>query len=116
VTTNLSVVAPDFVEVTVRASVKVAPRVGAETVRARAADALREFLDPLTGGGDGKGWPFGRPVYESEIYQLIEGVAGVVCVEKVSLSGRSCDSARRDRITLRKTGLVYSGEHEIVAC
>jgi len=116
VTTNLSVVPPDFVEVTVRASVKIDPRVGAETVRVRVADKLREFLDPLTGGGDGKGWPFGRPVYESEIYQLVEGVAGVVCVEKVSLSGGSCDSARRDRITLRKTGLVYSGEHEIVAC
>jgi len=116
VTTNLSVVRPEFVRVTVKASVKIDPRVGAEVVRAQAADALREFLDPLTGGGDGEGWPFGRPVYESEIYQLIEGIAGVVCVEKVSLSGRSCDSARRDRITLRKTALVYSGEHEIVAC
>lgn len=116
VSTNLSVVGPEFVEVTVKAAVRIDPRSGAETVRAGVADALRQFLHPLTGGHDGAGWPFGRPVYKTEIYQLIEGVSGVACVERVSLSGKSCDSSRADRITLRKIGLVYSGEHEIAVC
>jgi predicted phage baseplate assembly protein len=116
VSTNLSVIGPEFVEVKVTAVVKVDPRMGAETVRTQAVDALHEFLNPLTGGDGGAGWPFGRPVYKSEIYQLIEGIAGVVCVERISLSGKSCDSAQPDRITLRKIGLVYSGEHEIAVC
>ncbi|HEV2860988.1 MAG TPA: putative baseplate assembly protein [Pyrinomonadaceae bacterium] len=116
VATNLSVVGPKFVEVTVAASVRVDPRAGAETVRTRVIDELRRFLNPLTGGHDGAGWPFGRPVYKTEIYQLIDGVEGVVCVEGISLSGESCDEARTDRITLRKIGLVYSGEHRIAVC
>ena len=116
VSTNLSVIGPELVEVKVAAVVRADPRVGAETVRARAVGALQQFLNPLTGGEDRAGWPFGRPVYRSEIYQLLGGVAGVVCVERVSLFGRSCDSAQGDRITLRKIGLVYSGEHEIAVC
>jgi predicted phage baseplate assembly protein len=116
ISTNLSVIGPEFIEVKVGAVVRVDPRMSAETVRKRVVDALREFLNPLTGGHDGAGWPFGRPVYKSEIYQLIEGIAGVVCVEQISLFGKSCDSAQRDRITLRKIGLVYSGEHEIAVC
>lgn len=39
--------------------------------------ALLRFFHPLTGGPDGKGWPPGRAVYRSEVYQVIEGVAGV---------------------------------------
>lgn len=116
VSTNLSVIKPEFIEVTVKAVVRVDPRTGPEMVRKGVKDALDKFLNPLTGGDDGTGWPFGRPVYKTEIYQLIEGVKGVVCVDQVSLSGKSCDSTQPDRITLRKIGLVYSGKHEIAAC
>lgn len=34
--------------------------------------ALYRFLNPLTGGPDGKGWPFGRPVYPSDIVTLFQ--------------------------------------------
>lgn len=113
VATRLSVVGPQFVEVKVKAVVRVDPRTLPGSVRKEVKDALDKFLNPLTGGHDGAGWPFGRPVYRTEIYQLIAGVEGVVCVEDVSLSGESCDSTRHDRITLRKIGLVYSGAHEV---
>lgn len=116
VTTNLSVVGPEFIEVTVAAKIRVDAWRGADTVRAEALEALYKFLNPLTGGDDGRGWPFGRPVYKSDIYKLIEDVPGVVCVDQVSLSGKSCDSTRQDRITLRKIGLVYSGQHVISVC
>jgi predicted phage baseplate assembly protein len=115
VSTNLFVIKPDFVEVKVTAKIRIDPRMDAETVRKGALDKLGEFLNPLT-GGDGTGWTFGRPVYKSEIYQVIESVEGVTCVDRVSLFGPSCDSSLPDRITLRKPGLVYSGEHEIAIC
>jgi predicted phage baseplate assembly protein len=114
--TNLSVVGPEFIQVTVDAAIRVDPRLSAESVRRQVLDELERFLDPLTGGDDGQGWPFGRPVYRSEIYQHIEGVPGVICVDRASLSGKRCDSTLPDRITIRKTGLVYSGEHEIRVC
>jgi predicted phage baseplate assembly protein len=116
VTTNLSVIGPEFIKVEVAAKIRVDQRMSAETVRVMAFDALGKFLNPLTGGPDGTGWPFGRPVYRSEIYQVIENVAGVTCVDQVSLSGKTCDVALKDRITLRKISLVYSGEHTIAVC
>jgi predicted phage baseplate assembly protein len=116
VTTNLSVIGPEFIEVKVAAKIRVDQRMSAETVRVLVLEALRKFLNPLTGGPDGKGWPFGRPVYRSEIYQVIESIAGVTCVDQLSLSGTTCDVALKDRITLRKISLVYSGEHTIAVC
>jgi predicted phage baseplate assembly protein len=116
ITTNLSVIGPEFIEVKVVAAIRVDPWMSAENVRVQVVDKLRAFLNPLTGSHDGKGWPFGRPVYKSEIYELIETVPGVVCVERIALFGKSCDSAQTDRITLRKIGLVYSGEQEITVC
>jgi hypothetical protein len=48
---------------------------------------VTEFFDPLTGGPgpDAQGWPFGRDVYASELYQLIEDVEGVDHVERLIL-------------------------------
>ena len=43
--------------------------------------ALSKFFDPLHGGPEGTGWPLGRPVYASEVYEVVEGVAAVDHVE-----------------------------------
>jgi hypothetical protein len=42
----------------------------------RAEDALVKFLDPHTGGPAGRGWPFGRSVYLSDIYDRLAGLQG----------------------------------------
>jgi WD40 repeat protein len=47
--------------------------------------ALYEFFHPLRGGPDGGGWPFGRDVYASEIYQILEGIDGVDYVESLTM-------------------------------
>ena len=39
--------------------------------------ALYRYLNPLTGGPEGKGWPFGRPVYPSDIVALLQQTPGV---------------------------------------
>ncbi|MHC5826223.1 MAG: putative baseplate assembly protein, partial [Nostoc sp.] len=39
--------------------------------------SLYKYLNPLTGGLDGKGWPFGRPVYQSDIVALLQQTQGV---------------------------------------
>ena len=40
-------------------------------------NALRQFFDPLTGGENHEGWPFGRNVYVSEVYQLLDSLPGI---------------------------------------
>ncbi|MEF8701278.1 MAG: baseplate J/gp47 family protein [Candidatus Accumulibacter sp. UW20] len=47
---------------------------------------LRRFFDPLAGGQDGTGWPFGRPVSVYELYRIIESVPGVDHVESVEMN------------------------------
>ena len=48
---------------------------------------LEKFFGVFEGGPDagGEGWPFGRDVYASEVYQVIEGTAGVDHVESLTL-------------------------------
>lgn len=43
-----------------------------DLARSRVIQALKDFLDPLTGGPDGEGWPFGRDLFVSDIYNLLE--------------------------------------------
>jgi predicted phage baseplate assembly protein len=39
--------------------------------------ALYRYLNPLTGGPEGTGWPFGRPLYPSDIMALLQQIAGI---------------------------------------
>jgi len=48
--------------------------------------AIRLFLNPLKGGRDGTGWEFGRSVFRSELYQVIETLAGVDHVRQLLLN------------------------------
>lgn len=84
-TTELFVIPPEYVEVSVKATVVIKPKYLKETVKEKVNIELKKFLNPITGGIDGKGWPFGRHVYISEIYEIIDGVEGVDYVRGVEL-------------------------------
>ena len=47
--------------------------------------ALYDFLNPLTGGLEGKGWPLGCSLYSSDIVSVCRNVPGVNNVGKVRL-------------------------------
>lgn len=55
---------------------------------------LRRFLDPVRGGPDGSGWPLGRSVYLSEIYDLLGSLPGVAYVVDVVLTSTCGDGGR----------------------
>jgi hypothetical protein len=76
-TVRVHVSGPRFVGVDVHLALTAQNRAQAEVVRERASRALRSFFDPLRGGQDGRGWPFGRDMYVSEVYQLVARVEGV---------------------------------------
>ena len=48
--------------------------------------AIRRFLSDLQGGVEATGWQFGRPVFRSELYQLIGDIAGVDHVQQLLLN------------------------------
>lgn len=76
-TTRVHVVAPRYVEVGVRLTLHLNRDVREADIRPKAITILQKFLHPLTGGTDGKGWPFGRNVYVSEIYELLDKLEGI---------------------------------------
>ncbi len=81
------IVAPP-VYVPIQVELILATRPGASAVApGLVVDTLSRFLGSSTGGPDGKGWPFGRDVYVSELYRLLEReIPGVDYVPDITLS------------------------------
>lgn len=112
------VVLPPFYQgVTVVARVTARPRVSASLLRNEAVVTLNRYLDPLTGGPDARGWPFGRPVQAGEVYAVLQRLRGVEIVDDVQLFAADPLSGRRgeptQRIDLDKHALVFSFEHRV---
>ena len=74
--------------------------------------ALNSFLDPLTGGPEKTGWPFGRDVYRAEILKVLSEVAGVDYVTSLALvPGKG--PAQCGNVCLGQTCLVAPGAHQV---
>ncbi|MCB9101768.1 MAG: baseplate J/gp47 family protein [Anaerolineales bacterium] len=81
-TTQVHVVGPRYVTLGIQLSLFLKPDGVKETVESEAKTALQLFFHPLVGGPDRNGWPLGRNVYVSEIYQLLDDLLGVDYLEK----------------------------------
>ena len=110
--TRLVVVGPGYVEVAVRAAVQTSIGANAVRVRQDVTSALDAFLDPLRGGPNGRGWPFGRDVYRSEILQQIDQVPGVDHVTSVELDAGP-GTVGCSNVCVGPTFLVTPGAHSI---
>ncbi|MBD2094084.1 baseplate J/gp47 family protein [Trichocoleus sp. FACHB-591] len=86
-TTRHHVVSPVYQTVTITAQLYLEAGAVSTTVQQQARETILHFFHPLSGGKDGKGWPFGRHVYVSEVYELLDRVPGVDYVENVRLQG-----------------------------
>ena len=85
--TRLQVLAPQYSAIHLEATVVRGrqSRLDRATVRQNVIKAVRDFLHPTRGGDDGRGWPFGRSIFRSELYALIEGLPGVDHVHELLL-------------------------------
>ncbi|MDB9377641.1 putative baseplate assembly protein, partial [Nodularia sphaerocarpa CS-585A2] len=72
---------PEYIGVSIQTEVILEPTYDNPLARAEILRNLRislyKYLNPLTGGMEGKGWPFGRPVYTSDIIALMQQTQGV---------------------------------------
>jgi hypothetical protein len=85
--TRLQVLAPQYSAIHLEATVVRGrqSRLDRATVRQNVIKAVRDFLHPTRGGDDGLGWPFGRSIFRSELYAIIEGLPGVDHVRELLL-------------------------------
>jgi predicted phage baseplate assembly protein len=72
---------PEYVGVSVTTEVIIEPKYNnpraIEQIRTQLLIALYRFLNPLTGGTEGKGWDLSRPVSRSDIFALSQKIPGV---------------------------------------
>jgi hypothetical protein len=82
---GIYITGPDYLPVDVTA--RLAPKDPAEAgaVEKRARFAIEEFLHPLRGGPERRGWELGRDIYLSDVAAVLERVEGVDYVRDLQL-------------------------------
>jgi predicted phage baseplate assembly protein len=109
---------PVYRGITVVAKIRARPRVNPSRLQEEALLALYEYFQPITGGPDGTGWPFGRPVNVGEVYSVLQGLRGTELVEDARLFGADPVTGQRGqqtpRLELETHALVFSYEHQVL--
>jgi hypothetical protein len=107
-TTRVHVIGPEYVEVDVALALVRKP--GSHLTPSDVERAIRSFLHPLQGGPDRQGWPFGRPVYYSEMFQQLESLPQVDHVETLTLSTRPPGELTEEGVKIPGQALIFVRE------
>jgi len=117
---GVEVLLPEITWVSVEAEILVPENSHPELVletQQLAESALYNYLNPYTGGPQGTGWPFGRALYYSEIYGLLQRIPSVEYVDDVridiSIPGQAAPTPAPHRMRLSKHGMICSAHHSI---
>ena len=105
-TTRLHIVEPGYVFVTIEVELVLKDGAQAEEVKQNAKEEVKMFFEPLSSGKywQGKGWPFGRGIYISELYQILDDLEGVNYVENLQIKDK--DNNSQPEIYLANNQLV----------
>ncbi len=117
-TTAVEITTPFYQGVTVVARVRGSAGADPELIRDRLLDALYAYINPLTGGPEGTGWPFGRELNVGEVFALLAGIDGVLGVEEVRLFLADLRTGERregrQRATLSPDAIFGSYQHQVL--
>jgi len=112
VASQIHVAPPRYRRISVEATLHLACGADAQHAERAARARIDAFLDPLSGGPDGTGWPFGRPVYRSEVMALLAGTVGIDRVTQLGLRA-GADGPTCDNVELCPHELVRPGRHRL---
>ncbi|WP_437983199.1 putative baseplate assembly protein [Sorangium sp. So ce117] len=85
-TAELFVVPPRYRTAIVDVEVEVANEADASEAPAAIAAALSRYLDPITGGSDGEGWPLGEAIAYGELLAVIYGARRIAALRQIAIS------------------------------
>jgi predicted phage baseplate assembly protein len=115
--TQVLVEPPYYQGVTVVARIAARRRSRPARLESDALHALNAYVDPLGGGRDGRGWPFGRAVRAGEVFAVLQGVPGVETVEDVKLFAADPITGARgepvQRVDVAADALAFSYQHQV---
>jgi len=116
--TRVIVEPPVYRGITIVARLRPRPRVNPARLQEDALRALNSYFNPISGGPEGTGWPFGRPVQVGEVYSVLQRVRGTELVEDARLFGADPITGQRgqatQRLDLEPHALVFSYEHQLM--
>lgn len=116
-TTRVDVRPPAYYWVSVKVQLRAAPGADQAAVEAQVLARLYRFLNPLTGGPDEAGWPFGRDLFASDVYQCLQGIPDVQFIRGVEMyAAQPGGEAKGDPIESLEViahGVVASGQHAV---
>ncbi len=116
--TRVIVEPPVYRGITIVARLRPRPRVTPSRLQEAALEAIYDYFNPITGGPEGGGWPFGRPVQVGEVYAVLQRIRGTELVEDVRLFGADPITGQRgqatQRLDLEPNALVFSYEHQLL--
>ncbi len=82
-----------------------------------AEEALYAYFNPVSGGPDHTGWPFGRPVHLGDAYSVLDRLPGVERVRTVLLYPMSVLTGERgtstERVDVTDLSTVFSVDHQV---
>jgi predicted phage baseplate assembly protein len=113
VTTELYVMKPTYVQVSVSAAVVVNDDADLAEVSLAIETRLLAYFHPLTGGENGDGWPFGGTIYYSRVYQQVFAIEGVASISTLTITIDGDAKPPCTDVPVAAHALVYSTEHAV---
>lgn len=116
-TTRPNIRPPEYVGVAISVKLRETPGADKELVRQRVLARLYRFLNPLVGWTDGQGWPFGRTLFTSDVYQCLQGIPEVQFIRGAEMRAADVNGAAvgepRESIEIVAHGTMVSGRHSV---
>jgi predicted phage baseplate assembly protein len=116
-TTRLDIRPPAYHWVAVKVKLQAAPGASQAQVEAQVRARLYHFLNPLCGGANGTGWPFGRDLFASDVYQCLQGMPNVQFIRSADLyaakPGGEAQGEAVESLEVLEHGVIASGLHTV---
>lgn len=117
--TRLLVEPPHYRWLTVTARLRARRRADPRQLEAAVLEALYRYYNPVSGGPEREGWPFGRTVIPGEVFALLQSLPGTELVEDVELYEADPGSGQRGSepvpyLALQPHELVFSYRHKVL--
>ena len=116
--TRVLVEPPRYTGLTIVARIKAQPRVSPVRLQEAVLEALYAYFHPISGGTEGTGWPFGRPVNVGEVYSVVQAVRGTELISDLRLFGADPITGQRGQavqvLPLDPHSLVFSYDHQVL--
>ena len=109
-TTRLHVTGPFYAHVSAQLMIARNSDAVDDTLTDDINDKLTVFLNPLP-SGDREGWPFGRDVFVSGIYETLEKIPGIDFITDVMLESRPCTQSDANCVEAEQ---IWHAEGELI--